>query len=353
MKKKNVIIAVVGIVVVFLIAVIAVYHDAAHMVFNNLTAYKIDLDETSEWNGGKSYLKVPYALDSDSQYLDLYVPNTATNEDKPMLFVLVHGGGFISNDSQSRQAQLMYRYFRDNGFACASVNYRLAQEEPFPGALSDVKAAVRFLKAHADEYGFNADKVAIWGESAGGYLAVAAAVTGDDEFCDVEYIGQKEIEEKRGEKVSASVDACVDYYGAVDLSIKDNDWKSLKVPGFIIDIANSWLHTDILAGYSDVESFWLRKETTELSDDEKAYSSIDHYISENISSENNIKFWISHGDCDITVPILQSELLYDKLCGLLGESNVTYRIVKNAGHAGDIMYTDEELSMIREFLIGI
>ncbi len=332
------ILAVSCLVIAVLATAFFTYRSAVHMVLKNITAIHVDIDESTDWTGGKSYMKVPYAQDSESQYLDLYIPNTASNQAAPPLFVLVHGGGFITNDSQSRQAQLMYRYFRDNGYACATVNYRLAQEEAFPGAVCDVKAAVRFLKAHADEYGFDAERVAIWGESAGGYLAVAASVTNDDEFMDVEYIGQKEYEERTGEKLSAKVDVCVDYYGAVELTDKSDDWKALRVPNFIVKIANSWLHTDVLSGYSDVESFWLRKETSQMTDKELAYSDVYNYISENVSIEFGVKFWIAHGDCDITVPILQSERLCDTLKELVGEENVFYRIVEGSGHAGDIMY---------------
>ena len=349
-KGQALFITVLVIIVLTFASVLFTYKSAAHMVLKNLTAKHIDMDESADWIGGKSYVKVPYALDSESQYLDLYVPNISTNEEKPHLFVLVHGGGFITNDSQSRQAQLMYRYFRDNGYACATVNYRLAQEEPIPGALCDVKAAVRFLKAHADEYGYDAEHIAIWGESAGGYLAVAASVTNDDEFMDVEYIGQKEYEERTGEKLSAKIDVCVDYYGAVELTDKSDDWKALRVPAFVVKIANSWLHTEVLSGYSDVESFWLRKETSQMDEEEKAYSDIYTYVKENVSKDFGVKFWIAHGDCDITVPILQSERLYDALKELVGEENVFYRVVEGSGHAGDIMYSEEELSGLKSFL---
>lgn len=363
MKEKNrgwTLYIAIGIVGIFTI-VLFLYRNAAQMVYRNLTSMHIDMEEKyglsvadgsdcGSWAGGSTYEKLPYASDSDSQYLDLYVPNTALNKGRPKLFVLVHGGGFIYNDSQSRQTQLMYRYFRDNGYACATVNYRLAQEEPFPGALSDVKAAVRFLKVHADLYGYDADRVAIWGESAGGYLAVAAAVTNDDEFMDVEYIGQKDYEQRTGQKVSASVNVCVNYYGAVELSMKDDDWKSLGVPGIVTDMANSWLHTDFMEGYSDVESFWLRKETSKLTGEEKSYSDIYTYVSKNLNKDSDIKFWIAHGDCDITVPILQSQRLYETLKELIGDNHVELRIIEGAGHAGDIMYTDEELSKIRSFL---
>lgn len=350
MKNKHIIRNCIIILLLVILCILGYYHKAVYMVFKNLTASTKNIDTGDEWNNGESYLNLPYAEDSETQYLDLYVPYTEDGS-KPWLFVLVHGGGFITNDSQSRQAQLMYRYFRDNGYACATVNYRLAQEEPFPGAVCDVKAAVRFLKAHSAEYGYDASKVAIWGESAGGYLAVIASVTNDDEFMDVNYIGQEEYEAEVG-AASAKVDVCVDYYGCLELGIKDDDWNTLKVPGIIIDIANSWLHTDVLDGYSDVESFWLRKETESMTADESAYSDIYAYAKENLSEDSDMKFWIAHGNCDITVPILQSDRFYSFLCEAIGEENVVYNIVEGAGHAGDIMYSDVELLKIKQYLDG-
>ena len=142
-------------------------------VWCNLISPTLPMDTSTVWSGGKTYEHLAYAEDSDAQYIDLYVPDT----NNPPLFVLVHGGGFAFNDAQSRQAQFMYRYFRDHGFACASVNYRLSPEAPYPAATCDVKAAVRFLCRNAAEYGYDAEHIAIWGESAGGYLASMTALS--------------------------------------------------------------------------------------------------------------------------------------------------------------------------------
>ena len=349
MKKKVTVLSIILGIVIVIATVLGIYHKATYMVINNLFAYKIDMDESDEWDNGTSYVKVQYALDSDSQYLDLYVPDSGT-EVKPKLFVLVHGGGFIYGDSQTRQAQLMYRYFRDNGYACATINYRLAQEEMFPAAISDVKAAVRYLRSHADDYGYDSENIAIWGESAGGYLAIATAVTNDDEFMDVEYVDQEKIEAD-GDKVSAKVSICVDYYGAVELGFtKKSDWKTENVPMIVVTIANLWLNTDIIKGYPDVESYWLREDTTNMTEEELAYSNLYTYIEENLRKDTDLKFYISHGDSDITVPLLQSERFYNTLIDIMGEERVLFKVVKSAGHAGDIMYTDEELSQIKEYL---
>ncbi|MCD7868100.1 MAG: alpha/beta hydrolase [Clostridiales bacterium] len=346
MKKKRhagrVILIVVLCILILVGVVLAVNHSTTYIVFRNLTAKKIDMDESTSWDGGESYLGVQYSEVSDSDVLDLYVPSDVEN---PKLFVLVHGGGFISNDQQSRQAQLMYRYFRDHGYACATVNYRLAQEAAYPAAVQDVKAAVRYLRAHADTYGYDAEHVAIWGESAGGYLAVMAAVTNDEEFTDLSYVGEEEQEEN----ISASVDVLVDFYGCIELGTMEGQWDELGIPRFIIKIANSWLDVDILEGYEDVESYWLRQNTSEMTEEELAYCNPHTYVEENLA-DSGMKIWIAHGDCDITVPILQSQDLYETACRVLGEENVTFHTVKDSGHAGDIMYTDEELEKVKEFL---
>ncbi|MBO6214614.1 MAG: alpha/beta hydrolase [Lachnospiraceae bacterium] len=347
-RKKKTVLFITVLIAVILIAVLVYYQNAVYCTFQNLTAYKTDIDPYEEWDGGISYEGVAYAYDSDNQYLDLYVPDHSEGNE-PKLFVLVHGGGFIYNDSQSKQAALMYHYFRDQGYACATINYRLAQEAEFPGALSDVKAAIRYLRSHADEYGYDAETIALWGESAGGYLATAAAVTDDDEFTDIRYIGQDE-DEAKGIEVSARVNVLVDYYGAVDLRNKSEDWKKLRIPGIVVSIANSWLHTDVLDGYSDVESYWLRKETSSMSVEELDYSDPMYYAKKNLPQMDDLSVWIAHGDCDITVPILQSERLYELCAGILGEDRVHFEVIHNAGHAGDIMYSDEELYKVKTFL---
>ena len=63
------------------------------------------------------------------------------------------------------------------GLACATIDYRLAGEAIWPAQRDDVNAAIDFIAAHADQYGIDADRVGIWGESAGAHLALMAAMT--------------------------------------------------------------------------------------------------------------------------------------------------------------------------------
>lgn len=328
---------------VTVIGTMAFYRDAVRMVFYNLTVPTYDLDNSQDWNGGTTYMEIPYADVSPSDYLNPYVPDT---KETPPPFVLIHGGGFISGDAETRQVQLTYRFFRDRGYACASVNYRLAQEAPFPAAVEDCKAAIRFLRAHADEYGYCADHIAVFGESAGGYLAVMCAVTNDGEFNNLPFVGQDKTND-----VSAKVDVLVDYYSHLEKTGLNEDLHTLKLPKLIFQVANSWISGDVLNGYENIDSFWQRKNVSEMTPEELAVSDPYTYIEENLSVGSTLSVWIIHGDCDITVPYLQSERLNSRLTKLLEKNQVSYRLVSNMGHASDPLYSNEELELLEAFLI--
>ena len=319
-----------------------IYPKAARAIWCNLTVGSVPLDESTEWDGGESHMGVAYATESPSQYLDLYVP-TMPDGAKPRLFVIIHGGGFVLGDSQTRQAQLMYRHFRDHGYACASVNYRLAQEAAFPGAICDCKAAIRYLRAHADQYGYDAERIAVFGESAGGYLAIMCSVTNDNEFNDVAFVDQGELGD-----VSAHVDVLVDYYGHVDNDTADADWAELGIPAPVRAIANSWASPDLLMGYEDFESAWFRKNVSEMTDAEKAVYDPHAYIDANDLS--GLSAWIIHGDADITVPYLHSTRLAKHLGQRLGEDAVSLTIAPGMGHASDPLYSEEVLEVLEAFL---
>jgi len=95
--------------------------------------------------------------------LDLYLPGTGSNWP---LIVAVHGGAWTTGSKQSEPAGP----FVARGFAVASINYRLSQHAIFPAQIEDCKAAVRWLRANAPKYGYDAKRVGAIGGSAGGHL---------------------------------------------------------------------------------------------------------------------------------------------------------------------------------------
>ena len=336
-----------GVLVILLGAVALNWNLIRTVYYNNVDPEK-DLSAYENWTGGETLRGIPYAGLSDSQYLNLYLPSGV---ERPQLFVLVHGGGFISNDCESRQAKLMIAYFRDHGYACATVNYRLAQEEPFPAALEDVKAAVRFLKANAEKYGYNADRVPIWGESAGGYLAVMAGVTADDEFVSVPFLGEEEL----AEPVTSSVQAVVDYYGAVEFQSEEDrnaDFKALGIPGWIVTMANSWLKGGPMEGtdFKTCEDYFIRKHLADLTPEEAQIYMPAYYIRKNLNPDSDLKVLIWHGDMDITVPKVHSIRCDALLRETIGDSRVTLQLIPLSKHASERMYTDERLAEIDAWL---
>lgn len=118
---------------------------------------------------------VRYAGVSAAQVLDLYLPAAATTASPVPLVVVVHGDDFAGGDKRD---VLSVPTLLNRGLAVASVNYRLTGEARFPAAVQDVKAAVRWLRAHAREHGIDPSRFALWGTSAGGYLATMTGVSG-------------------------------------------------------------------------------------------------------------------------------------------------------------------------------
>ncbi len=107
--------------------------------------------------------------------LDAVYPQGKPERPRPAV-IWVHGGGWAFG---TREDRWMSPYLATHSFFAISVDYRLSGEAKFAAQIHDVKAAIRWLRANADEYGVDPDHIGIWGDSAGGHLASLAGVTGD------------------------------------------------------------------------------------------------------------------------------------------------------------------------------
>jgi acetyl esterase/lipase len=110
--------------------------------------------------------------------LDLHVPDDATGV--PVV-VWIHGGGFTSGDRRylppTLEPDSVFTALTAAGLACATVDYRLAAEAGWPAPRDDIAAAIGFLRSRAGEYGLDAARLGMWGESAGAHLALMAGLT--------------------------------------------------------------------------------------------------------------------------------------------------------------------------------
>jgi acetyl esterase/lipase len=153
----------------------------------------------------------------DDQHLQLNLARPKEVDKRVPAVLCIHGGGFRAG-KRERWDQLCQQ-LAERGYVAATVTYRLAPKYPFPAAVHDVKAAIRWLRAHANEYSIDPDRIGVVGDSAGGHLAQFLGVTGDlPEFegaggnadqstrvsCVVNYYGPSDLTKSYGKSVDAA-----------------------------------------------------------------------------------------------------------------------------------------------------
>jgi acetyl esterase/lipase len=228
-------------------------------------------------------------VDGHSLKLDLYIPEHISHP--APLIINIHGGGWMALD----KTEMVARGILQHGFAVASIDYRLSQTAIFPAQIYDCKAAVRWLRAHAGEYGLKADKIGAWGDSAGGHLVSLLGTTAN----------HPEFEGDEGNtNISSQVQAVCDFYGP-------SDFLSIPLPA-----------ADTLA---DAALPKLLGGRIEQNREKARQASPLFYV-----SSNACPFLIVHGDKDSLVPLQQSIELNDAL-QKAGVASELY-IVQGGGH---------------------
>ena len=142
----------------------------------------------------------------DSQHLKLNLARPKEGTGPFPTILCIHGGGFRAGtrDGYNRLCVKLAQ----NGYVAATVTYRLAPKYRFPAAVHDVKAAVRWLRANAEKYRIDPDRIGVTGGSAGGHLAQFLGVTG----------GSARFEGIESPKFSSRVRCVVDFYGPSDFT---------------------------------------------------------------------------------------------------------------------------------------
>jgi acetyl esterase/lipase len=226
---------------------------------------------------------------SPSQQLDLYVPKVGGNLP---LIIYVHGGAFLMGD---KRKWISYQLgYLDQGYAIASINYRLSGEAAFPAQIDDCKAAVRWLRAHAEMYRLDPNHFAAFGASAGGHLAAMLGTTGNIRDFDV------------GENLtfSSQVQAAADFFGPTDFT---------RMP--LASMGAGSAESQFI-GCAIKDNLNIARRASPLS-----------YVTKDCPP-----VLIVHGDADPRVPYTQSVLLATALKA--ADVPVTLYIVKGAGHGG-------------------
>ena len=129
--------------------------------------------------GVKFVPNLAYCEGNEAWRLDLAMPRERSEVPRAGL-VFVHGGGWRGGDKRRGYFLRGALEYAQQGYVCVTVNYRLSGEAPFPACVEDVKCAVRWLRAHAEEYNVDPDRIGGYGNSAGAHLVAMLGLVGPD-----------------------------------------------------------------------------------------------------------------------------------------------------------------------------
>jgi acetyl esterase/lipase len=269
-------------------------------------------------------LDIPYAGLSPAQKLDIYWPDEGSG---PFPVILsIHGGAFRFGDKRDRQLTPMLAGLR-RGYAVVGLNYRMSAEALFPALVQDVKAAVRWVRAHALEHHFNPQKIAAWGGSAGGYLASMAGVSSGIAALQDLDLGSPDQPDH--------VQAVVDWFGPTDF---------LKMDAQLAEYGFAPAPDQARNGADSPESLLLGAQITTIPALVQA-ANPETYIRPNAPP-----FLVQHGTHDDIVPCLQSVRFAEKLALALGPEKVSLDLLEGARHADPRFEDPENVSRVLNFL---
>ncbi|MGI6434624.1 MAG: alpha/beta fold hydrolase [Syntrophomonadaceae bacterium] len=271
--------------------------------------------------GQNTFLDIPYGNLSAAQTVDIYLPDDAA---RPFpVIVSIHGGGWCAGDKMGPDLETAKAGLQ-RGYAVVSVNYRLSEEAIAPAQIHDIKAAIRFIRANADDYHLDPNRIAVWGSSAGGALAALAGTSaGVEELQDLS-IGNP--------TVSDRVQAVVDWCGPVNLATMDAQFKASGIKGELMDRPDSYGST------------YVGKRISLVPD------RVQMVNAENYITPDDPPFYLQHGTADTLVPYQQSPEFAARLATVLGKDKVHLVTMPGKGHDGQGFNNPESVNNVLDFL---
>lgn len=269
-----------------------------------------------------TFKDVNYAGDKlEAHCLDIYLPEKPQNSYK--VVVIIYGSAWFANNMKQMAYLSIGKPLTDAGFAVVSINHRSSSDAKFPAQIHDVKAAIRFIRAHAAEYKLDTSFIGITGFSSGGHLSALAGVTNGMKK---HTAGQTtiDLEGTVGNDLdfSSCVDAVVDWFGPVDMSRMER--------------------CETVKDAHSPEAALLGVAPAEAPDLVSLVSPITYVC------DHNPRFLVFHGDADNVVPYCQSVYFSEALqkAGRLEEF-----VTVPGGQHGPVTFNDETFRQMADFFL--
>lgn len=225
------------------------------------SCHKEQVQKVASRAGAVVYKNVLYGTDTSQQVMDVYLPPGSDKAITPVV-ILIHGGAWYSGNKDAYDGLDIYSFFNANNYAVVNINYRLSVNYPYPSALNDIDAVIKYLATKRNQWNINSNNICLLGRSSGAHLALMYGYT---------------------RNAHQKVKAVIDFYGPTNLTD--------------IAIINGQLGKDVttmLGAYSDNAHLW-------------------HDASPINFVHNAVPTIIYHGSLDSLIPATQSQKLYDSL----------------------------------------
>jgi acetyl esterase/lipase len=276
----------------------------------------------ADWNPrlpAVQHLDLAYAptepADSRGHLLDIYLPSRRANAKLPVL-VWSSGSGWLGDNGKQGAADFA-GHFNDAGYAVVGVSVRSSLQAIFPAQLHDVKAAIRWLRRNAPDYQLDPARIAISGNSSGGWVATMAGLTG----------GIAELEGDVGVTGGSSrVQAVVNFFGPTDLLAMN----AQMLPGACDDFNANFGLEDCHNDPNSPEGLLVGCAIQTCPAKAEAANPI------NYASPDDPPMLILHGQADVLVPHGQSVALFDALEDRCLDA--TFHSIPGVGHSTSFVF---------------
>lgn len=264
-------------------------YDLGHMEVSNYPTRKPDIEYT------------------EGLKLDLYYPEE--KREKYPLVISIFGGGWVSGFKEDKYAELMLEPLKF-GYAVAIPDYTLALDDIWPRQVIDLKQCILFLKRHAEEYRLEPDDITLWGESAGGHLALLTGMAENAYF---------------GINGDTTVQKILAYYPLTDLDTVEAQSRLLG------------LNNQSCAGENSLISIMMGP----------------HYHDQKERKAASPVFWISkkmpqvvlvHGLSDSLLPYLQSVQFFERAAETGNAGKVSLHLEAGKEHADSWFFSSEQVA---------